>query len=188
MSSLVEVASPLEVASLWRLGFLTGDDVSAICMRWLEEDLDRGDPNVAAFAGEAGLSIVEIAPAFERALQSVGGRPIGRDEAILHALRLHLAAALEGDLMTGVQNILYRFQGLSERRLVHNPRRAMDRPEGVYAEQELGLEYIYGGYFAFDDIGHLSADEQEAAKAELRQQMRDAICELKDHLAASLGP
>jgi len=88
--------------------------------------------------------------------------------------------------MEGVQNVLYRFQSLSERRLVHNPRRSEDRPDGVYAEQELGLEYIYGGFYAFDDIYHLSVDEQEAAKAELRQDLRNAVFELERHLAATI--
>lgn len=188
MNALIETASPLEVASLWRLNLLSGDDVAAVCLRWLEEDLDQGDVDIASFAGESGLVVAEIAPAFERSLTSIVGRSIGRDEAILRALRLHLALALAGDLMEGVQNVLYHFQGLSEQRLVHNPRRLQDRPDGFYAEQELGLEYIYGGFYAFDDIYHLSADEQEAAKAELRQELRDAVLELERHLATTLPP
>lgn len=89
--------------------------------------------------------------------------------------------------MEGVQNLLYRFQGLSEQRLVHNPRRSEDRPDGVYAEQELGLEYIYGGFYAFDDIHHLSAEQQETAKSELRQDLRNAVSELERHLAAMIS-
>jgi hypothetical protein len=188
MGSLIETASPLEIASLWRLGFLSGDDVAHVSMRWLEEDLDRGDPEIASFAGAAGLTISDIAPAFERALTMVVGRSIGHEEAILRALRLHLAVALDGDLMEGVQQVLHRFQDLSEHRLVHNPRRSEHHPDGVYAAQELGLEYIYGGFYAFDDIWHMSVDEQAAAKVELLQDLRSAVCELKDHLAATLGP
>jgi hypothetical protein len=186
MSSPVEIASPLEIASLWRLNFLSGDDVSAVCLRWLEENSDGGDPDIAAFAGEARLSAVEIAPTFDRVLVSLTGRSIGREEAILRALRLYLALALKGDLMEGVHQVLYRFRGLSEQRLVHNPRRSQHHPDEVYAEQELGLEYIYGGFYAFDDIQHLSAHEQEVAKAELRQDLRDAVSELEKHLAATL--
>ena len=184
---MIEIASPLEIASLWHLNFLNGDDVSVVCLRWLEEDLDRGNPDIAVFAGESGLANVDIAPAFGRALVSVVGRTIERDEAILRALRLHLAVALEGDLMKEVELLIHRFRGLSGRRLVDNPRRSEDQPDGVYAEQELGLEYVYGGFYAFDDIWHLSADEQETAKVALRQDLRNDVRELKDHLTVMLG-
>ena len=30
----------------------------------------------------------------------------------------------------------------------------------VFAEQSLGLEYIYGGYYAFDDLLSLSPEER----------------------------
>ncbi|MBQ1562536.1 MULTISPECIES: hypothetical protein [Caulobacter] len=184
--ALIEMASPIELAALWRLKFMTGDDVAAACLLWLEKDLDRGDPNIAAFAGETGLVVDEIAPAFERSLVNLIGRSVERDEAILVSLRLHLAAALQADLMKGVQLVLYRFQGLTDQRLVHHPRRSTDRPEGTYAEQELGLEYVYGGFYAFDDIQHLTPDEQEVAKVELRHYLQNAVSELERHLALTI--
>ena len=186
MASLVEIASPLEIASLWRLNFLCGDDLSAICLRWLEEDLDKGDPDIGAFAGQPQLTVSVSAVGFERALASLVGRSIDENEAILRALRLHLAAALTGDLMKGVAEVIHRFGSLSDQRLVHNPRRSRDHPDGVYAEQELGLEYVYSGFYAFDDIWHLSVDEQKLAEAELLQDLRNAVAELEAHLTAML--
>jgi hypothetical protein len=187
MEPVIAAASPIEIASLWHLNFLSGDDVGRVCMRWLEEGLDHGDHEVAALAGETGIAVSDVAPAFERALTRVVGRPVGQDEAILRALHLHLAVALDGDLMEGVQQVISRFQGLSDRRLVHNPRRSEDRPDEVFAEQELGLEYIYGGFYAFDDVQHLSGKKREVAEAELYRELRNAVRELKEHLTATLG-
>ena len=187
MNPLIKAASPIEVASLWRLNFLGGDDVGRVCMKWLEEDLDRGDHEIAALAGETGVAVSDMAPAFERALARVVGRPVGQDEAILRALRLHLAIALEGDLMEGVQQVIHQFQGLSERRLVQHPRRSKDRPDEVFAEQELGLEYIYGGFYAFDDVQHLSGEEGRVANADLHRELRNAVRELEEHLTVALG-
>jgi hypothetical protein len=76
--ALIEMASPIELAALWRLKFMTGDDVAAACLLWLEKDLDRGDPNIAAFAGETGLVVDEIAPAFERSLVNLEVAPVVR--------------------------------------------------------------------------------------------------------------
>ena len=43
MNPMIASASPVEIAALWRLNWLSGDDVAAICMGWLEQDIDRGD-------------------------------------------------------------------------------------------------------------------------------------------------
>jgi len=188
MISPAEIASPIEIAALWRLNFLSADDISAVCLRWLEEDLDGGDIDIAFFAGERKLSVFEIAPRFERVLIDIVGGSIGREEAILRALRLYLALALEGDLLEGVQEVILRFQDLSKDRLVYHPSRSKDHPDQDYAEQELGLEYIYGGFYAFDDIAHLTADKQEVARAELLQQLRNDVAVLEQHLTDRLKP
>jgi hypothetical protein len=182
----IEEASPIEIASLWRLGFLEADDVGRVCMRWLEQDQDGGHAEIAALAGRTGLAVSDIAPAFEGALAHLAGRPMDRDEAILRALRLYLSAALENDLMEGVGRVVRHFHGLSERRLVIHPRRRQDRPTEAFAEQNLGLEYVYGGYHAFDDLGRLSPQAREAAEATLRVELRCAVVELRDHLTAML--
>jgi len=185
---LLETASPLEVAALWRLDLLSGDDIALVCMRWLEEDLDHGDPTIAAFAGQSGLHRAEVGPSFERSLRTLIGHSVEYREALLIALRLHLTAALQGDLMKGVHLILSRFAGSSACRLVHNPRRAKDKPTMVFAEENLGLEYIYGGYHAFDDIQHLRPAARAAAAAELEQELLEYVRELHDHLASVLQP
>jgi len=183
---VLENASPLEVAALWRLDLLSGDDIAFICLRWLEEDLDQGDPSIAAFAGQSGLHRTEAGPAFERFLCTLIARPVEHDEALLIALHLHLAAALQDDLMDGVALALSRFGDSSERRLVHNPRRAKDRPTTVFAEENLGLEYVYGAYHAFDDIQHLTSAEHRAAAEALQDELREHVRELRDHLATVL--
>ncbi|HEY9219434.1 MAG TPA: hypothetical protein VIO94_15410 [Phenylobacterium sp.] len=187
MLPLLEVASPLDLAALWRLEFLTGDDIAAICMRWLEDDLDGGDPDIAAFAGRTDLTIGEAGPQFERALNSLVGRQVDREEAILRGLRTHLAAALQDDhLMEGVRLAVERFASLDESRLVRHPRRATDHPDGVYAEENLGLEYVYGSFYAFDDIVALPAAEQAALRETLKRGLREDVLELHDHLARLL--
>lgn len=174
----------MDLAALWRLGFLSGDDIAAICMRWLEEDLDRGDPDIADFAGRPGLTLAEAGPHFERTLELLVGRVIEREEAILRVLRMHLAAALqENRLLEGVSLALHRFADLSEYRLVRNPRRANDHPDGVYAAENLGLEYIYGSFHAFDDIT-LPFSERGPVEAELRNVLRREVLELHDHLTS----
>jgi hypothetical protein len=187
MSSPAQIATPIEIASLWRLNFLSGDDVSAVCLRWLEADLDGGDPDIASLAGAPQLSVHEVAPAFERVLATLIGRSIQRDEAILRALRLYLAYALEGDLLEGVHEVIWRFQDLSKKRLVHHPRRSADHPDEDYTVQELGLEYIYGCFYAFDDLNHLGANEHKAAKKKLGEDLRTAVQELETHLADNIA-
>jgi hypothetical protein len=89
--------------------------------------------------------------------------------------------------MNWVQLIIDRFRSLSDRRLVWNPRRAQDRPGEVFAEQNLGLEYVYGCFYAFDDISHLSAEEQVVAETRLLVDLRQSVQELHDHLTATLA-
>ena len=157
-------------------------------MLWLERDLDGGDADIAAVAGQSGLVREEIAPVFERILKGLIGRTLDRNEAIIRALRLHLASALAGnDLIDGVQLVINRFVALSSRRLVINPRRTDDRPDKVYAEQNLGLEYIYGRFYAFDDLGHLGANDRLIAERELLLELRQYVQELHDHLTAMLA-
>ncbi len=188
MKRLIEIADPVEVAALWSLGHLAGDDIATVSLRWLEADIDRGDTDVAALAGEAHLNLSESGPAFARALRVVAGREVEGDEAVLRALRLHLAWAQgQDDIEEAVRSILARFVGLSERRLVRNPRRTEDQRDQRYAEDELGLEYVYGLYHEFDDIGHLSPSARAAAEANLRAELREAVVILHDHLSAMLA-
>lgn len=188
MPSPVDTATPLEIAALWSLGWVDGPDIAAVCMRWLEEDLDQGDADVAAFAGEPDLLVADAGPAFERSLKRLAGRIPDHDEALLIALRLHLAFILEGgDLLERTGSLIAHFRGQSERRLVRNPRRLADRPDGVYAEQELGLEYVYGGFFAFDDVQAWPAAERLPAEAQMHVDLRQAVHELHDHLGVVLA-
>ncbi|ENZ81205.1 hypothetical protein OR37_02914 [Caulobacter vibrioides OR37] len=48
------------------------------------------------------------------------------------------------------------------------------------------MEYVYGGFYAFDDIQHLTPDEQEVAKVELRHYLQNAVSELERHLALTI--
>ncbi|MDG2531212.1 hypothetical protein [Caulobacter endophyticus] len=188
MPSLSAIADPLEIASLWRMNLLDGPAIAATCMRWLEADLDRGDATIAALAGDADLVVSAIAADFDRALQSLVGDMPENDEAILRALRLHLAFALaDDDPRNRIGLMLGRFTHLSKRRLVHNPRRDPDRPDQRIAEQELGLEYVYSGFFAFDDVEHWPPAERQAAEVRLLADLRQAARELHDHLTAVLA-
>jgi len=38
MNALIAAASPVEILALWRLNFLSGDDLSEVCMLWLEHE------------------------------------------------------------------------------------------------------------------------------------------------------
>jgi len=188
MSPEISTATPLEIASLWRLGFLSGDDVAAVCLLWLERDLNRGDSDIAAFADEKGLVLEEIAPAFERVLKSLNGRAMERTEAMLRALRWSLASAMAGDdLVLRVEQLIDRFRDLSENRLVRHPRRIQDRPDEVYAGQNLGLEYVYGGFYAFDDIAHLETKKRSGAERRLLSNLRQSVQELHTVLTAMLA-
>lgn len=183
---VLEIASPLEVAALWRLGLLSGADIAFICMRWLEEDLDQGDASIAAFAGEPRLLLSEATPAFERVLEMLVARRVDHDEAMLIGLHLHLSAALQGELMENVRVVIGLFRGATERRLVHHPRRANDNPDTTFAEENLGLEYVYGGYYAFDDIEHWPPAERGPAEEALRAELHEHVQELRDHLGVVL--
>lgn len=97
---------------------------------------------------------------------------------------MHLAAALQdGHLLEGVSLTLHRFAHLSDHRLVRNPRRTKDHPDGVYAAEELGLEYIYERFHAFDDIT-LPFRERGPVEAALRNDLRRDVLELHDHLTS----
>lgn len=186
---LLGAATPLQIAALWRLDLLSPDEIAAVCMRWLEEGLDQIDPEVAALAGRQDLTLGDAGPTFAKILQTLIGRLIGEDEATLRALHLHLAASLKSeDFMGAVSLLLARFASRYDRRMVFNPRRARDHPDGDYAQQELGLEYIYGGFYAFDDVQWLPQVERTAAEVRLMQQLREDVRELHDHLETELKP
>jgi hypothetical protein len=82
--------------------------------------------------------------------------------------------------------VIARFVRASERRLVIHPARLADRPDEIYAEQELGLEYVYGAYWQLDDLlkGEMMVADPVAVEAELRRDLREEVQTLHDHLLA----
>lgn len=186
MSSVTK-ASPLEIAALHRLQLLSASEVGEICMGWLESGQYSGDLEIAALAGATYAEWSELAKPFDRVLQRLTTRELSEDEAILRALRRSLTVALETEpLREGVALLLARFIDRAERRLVRHPRRASDHPDGVYAQEELGLEYIYGCYYAFDDLQHMGGDSRFVAASNLERDLRVCLRELRDHLTALL--
>lgn len=189
MSAIVAAASPIELAALWRLGLLTARDVVRICQDWLEQDLDGGAPDVAVLAGEIDPRLADIAAGFERALITLTGPPLSREDALPIALRLHLAVALvqpDERFVEAMDLVMARFKSVAGRRLVIHPRRLDDRPDEVFAEQELGLEYVYGAYDDLDDLlrGDLWIKGDPAAlKSQCLEALRDEAAILHAHLA-----
>lgn len=186
---ILQVASPIQIAALWRLEMLTGADVSRICLRLLEEDLDAGDPNVASFAGRCDLTLSESGRGFEQALERLAPGVLSKHDALLRALHLHLDVALRADdLMEHVGRLISRFAHLSETRLVVHPRRANDRPAETFAAEDLGLEYIYGSYDAFDDISAVPPPKRALLFERQMRSLRSDVTELRDHLAERISP
>ena len=187
MSAIVAAASPTELAALWRLDLLTARDVVQTCLRWLEEDLDADLPDIAILAGETDPRLVDLRPRFDRILGALAGSPPSRDEALLTALRLHLVVALvqpDERFVEAMDLVIHRFAHVSERRLVIHPARLADRPHETFAEQDLGLEYVYGAYWELDDLlkGEMVVADPAAAEAECRRALRDEAAALHDHL------
>jgi hypothetical protein len=192
MTAIVSAASPLELAALWRLGLLTSRDVVQICLNWLEQGLDDAAPDIAVLAGEIDPRLAEVAPRFERILATLTGAALSRDDALLIALRLHLAVALvqpDERFDEAMNLVIARFTSTSERRLVIHPARLSDRPDETFAEQELGLEYVYGAYWELDDLlqGEMVVADPNAVELELRRHLRAEAQALHDHLLALGG-
>lgn len=188
MSAVIAAASPVELAALWRLDLLTARDVVQVCQAWLEQDLDKASPDVAVLAGEIDPRIVDLRPRFERVLAALTGPPMSRDEALPIALRLHLAVALvqpDARFVEAMDLMMARFQSASERRLVIHPRRLADRPDATFAEQQLGLEYVYGVYDHLDDLlrGDLLVDDPVTMKAQCLAALREEAAVLHTYLA-----
>ncbi|MBO9709698.1 MAG: hypothetical protein J7521_15955 [Caulobacter sp.] len=189
MSAIVAAASPIELAALWRLGLLTARDVVKVCGDWLEQDLDEDAPDVAVLAGEIHPRLADVAAGFERALVALAGPPLTREGALPIALRLHLAVAMvqpDERFIEAMDLVMGRFKSVAERRLVVHPHRLDDRPDEVFAEQELGLEYVYGAYDTLDDVlrGELWTDEDPAAlKSRCLETLRSEVAVLHAHLA-----
>ena len=190
MARLVESASLTEFAALAQMELLRAEDISAYCMRLLEEDLDEGDALIAAFAGSRNPTSAEAGPAVSRILKLRGVRELSRNEATLWALRLHLAVALaNADIVEGLSPVIERFGTLDTERLVTHPRRAPDHPDATYASEELGLEYIYGNFYAYDEIEfyRVPFEEQKALRARCLMNLRNGATELHEHLSTVLG-
>lgn len=188
MSAVVAAASPAELAALWRLDLLTPRDVVQTCLRWLEEDLDAQAPDIAVLAGEVDPRLDDLRPRFERVLAAVAGPAPSRDQALLTALRLHLAVALvqpDRRFVEAMDLAIHRFAHVSERRLVIHPARLADRPDETFAEQDLGLEYIYGLYWELDDLlrGEMVVANPAAVEIECRRALRNEVAILHAHLA-----
>jgi len=86
--------------------------------------------------------------------------------------------------MGAVDLAVIRFAHVSERRLVVHPARLTDRPDETFAEQDLGLEYVYSLYWELDDLleGQLMVADPAALEAELRRDLREEVQTLHDHL------
>ncbi|HWW27358.1 MAG TPA: hypothetical protein VNZ85_15855 [Caulobacter sp.] len=190
MSAIVAAASPAELAALWRLDLLTPRDVAWTCLRWLEEGLDADVPDIAVLAGEIDPRVDDLRPRFERVLTALSGPAPSRDQALLTALQLHLAVALaqpDARFIETMDLMIHRFADASERRLIIHPARATDRPDETFAEEELGLEYIYGLYWELDDLcrGEMVVTNPDAAEIERRRALRDEVAVLHAHLATA---
>jgi hypothetical protein len=188
MTAIVAAASPLELAALWRLDLLTARDVVQVCLAWLEQGLDEQAPDIAVLAGELDPRLDEVRPRFERILAALAGAPPSRDEALLVALRQHLAVALvqpDARFVEAMDLVIARFTSVSERRLVIHPRRLADRPDETFAEQALGLEYLYGVYDELDDLLTAGSwiEDPVAARAECLGALREEAAVLHAHLA-----
>jgi hypothetical protein len=188
MSAIVAAASPLELAALWRLDLLTARDVVQVCQAWLEEGLEEEAPDIAVLAGEIEPRLVDLRPRFERILAAVTGPPPSREAALLVALRLHLIVALvqpDERFVQAMDTVIARFVEVSERRLVVHPRRLADRPDEAIAEQELGLEYVYGAYYELEDLRSDGAwiEDPVVARAEGLAALRKEAALLHDHLS-----
>lgn len=192
MSVIVAAASPIELAALLRLDLLTARDMVQVCLNWLEQGLDDQAPEIADLAGEIDPRLAEVGPSFERILAALTGAALSRDEALPIALRLHLAAALvqpDERYDEAMSLVIARFAGASGRRLVNHPARLADAPDGTYAEQELGLEYVYGAYWQLDDLleGEMVVADPATVEVDLRRHLREEVQTLHHHLLA-LGP
>lgn len=189
MSALVAAASPVELAALWRLDLLMARDVVQVCQAWLEQGLDEASPDIAVLAGEIDPRLDDLRPRFERALASLAGPALTRDEALPIALRLHLAVALaQPDERFGaaMDLVIARFYYASDHRLVVHPARLTERPDETFAGQNLGLEYILGPYWELEELlgGQLMVADPAAMEAELRRDLRAEVQTLHDHLSA----
>ena len=187
MSAIVAAASPVELAALWRLDLLTARDVVQVCQAWLEEGLGEASPDIAVLAGEIDPRLDDLRPRFERALAALTGPRLTRDEALLIALRLHLAVALvqpDARFMPAMDLVIARFYYASDRRLVVHPARLTERPDETFAGQDLGLEYILGPYWQLEELlkGELMTADPAALEAELRRDLREEVQTLHDHL------
>lgn len=187
MSAIVAAASPVELAALWRLDLLTARDVVQVSQAWLEQDLDEASPDIAILAGEIDPRLDDLRPRFERALAALTGAVFTHDEALLIALRLHLAVALaqpDERFVQAMDLAIARFANASEHRLVVHPARLADRPDQSFAQEELGLEYIYGLYWELDDLlrGEMMVADPAALEAAVRRDLRQEVQTLHDHL------
>jgi hypothetical protein len=188
MSAVVAAASPLELAALWRLDLLTARDVVQVCLAWLEQGLDDQAPDIAVLAGEIDPRLAEVGPSFERVLTALAGPLPSRDQALPIALRLHLAVALvqpDARLAEAINLVIAHFASVSDVRLVVHPRRLTDRPDETYAQQELGLEYVYGAYFELDDFldDRARFEALGVTEAECLSALRQEATALHAHLA-----
>jgi hypothetical protein len=175
------------MAALWRLGLLTSRDVVQTCLNWLEQGFDEA-PDIAVLAGEIDPRLADLAPRFERVLSALTGAPLSWDEALPIALRLHLCVALvqpDERFVEAMDLVIARFVRASERRLVIHPARLADRPDEIYAEQELGLEYVYGAYFELDDFldDRARFEALGVTEAECLSALRQEATALHAHLA-----
>lgn len=152
--------SPEQAAAFWRLGVLTGDDISRLAMQWLEEGVDS--LAVAALAGESNATMRDHGEAFERCLRELGVHAtLSEREAawlyirtLLIAVRVGAAAPLDA-----THDILE----MNSRGIGIFPVRNLAPDGKAYAGEELGVEGMLGLYWVFDDSDATQSELEQAA-------------------------
>ena len=142
---------PTQAAALWQAKLLNAEDIGQLALRWLEEGLDEGSPELAAIALNPPSSLHAVGPAFERALAEMGVAPPALEDSVLVALEFYLRAMIEARsppmvTMTAINELYYN---RGEACLTH-PNRESGEPL-TYMGQELGLEHLYTWFRELQD-------------------------------------
>jgi hypothetical protein len=183
--------TPAQAAALWKLRLLPPQLIGILALRWLEQGVDMGSPELAVIALNPPSSVSAVGPAFEAALAEMGVDLPTSDHPVLVTLELYLRAIVEGLMppMAAMAAIheLYYDRGDAELR---HPNRERNDPK-AYLGEELGLEHLYTWYrelqnaddgstlFYYNDLPR----EQQLAKFEEELVAEAAV--LHRHLCAT---
>jgi hypothetical protein len=175
--------SPEQAASFWRLGMLTGDDISRLAMQWLEEGSES--PAVAGLAGQADVTLRDYGAAFERCLRELGAdMPSSERAAAWRYIQTLLIATREGTIapLDATHDIL----AMNHRGVALFPVRGLAPDGKAYGGEELGVEMMLGLYWVFDDV---DASEKELADtaAELKAECLRVLDAFYTHPPSDLG-